>query len=538
MMDGAFMRFMKSSITRITVVIVIAQIAALSLLGLFNYRYFSNQIENRFISQMRVPGRLMIQAALRYRAVDDPDIMRQFVGESIEEALLVGADQKIYYSLNPAYRGKQLDGVENLEFTDALKTDIPSVKIARIQSGSGGLVCITPLQSEGGKRLGYLYLKASTRQIENEKRGVLWIFIIGSLIAVGLTTAIGIQSSKKTKGCLDSIAAMMKDIAEGEGDLTKRIQIDSRDELGMIAGHYNEFAGKLNEIIVKVQTMVGRLGKVLKKVSETTEGIASSSVEQSTHIETAASTIQEFGSQFSEIKTNTEQIVGQAKESSRSAEEGGALTAELRGSVVKMREAENALGRDLIGLQSQSNEIKGIVRVISDIADQTNLLALNAAIEASRAGEHGRQFSVVAEEIRKLAEKTQSSTKDISRMIKTIYEKINRVVATMNGNASIIQDMTLKVDSVSTMNETIGSTSRQTRTMIEQMDSVYREQNHAVDTVMESIEYIDQSSKAGMHAIQYMESTVHDLAGDVETLHRLVEKFRTEAVAEDTNLGS
>jgi len=519
-------KLLNSFIFKIMGIIILVQVVVLILMGIYNMNYFSNRIERRFVSQIKVPGKLLLNNALRYNSVNDPEIMKQFIGEDLEEALLVGADRRVYYSLNPLYQDKTLADISNLEYIEVLGEGVKVTKIARTtQDRNKSLVCITPIFSEGDKLLGYFYLKAGIQKIENEKRVNFIIFIVGSLIALIVMILIGIFFSNRFEKRIKYLISLLKDISEGGGDLTKRIEISSKDELGEIAYYYNLFAEKLGMIIYKVQNMVRELVTAFNQLSASTEEISANTKNQSTQIDSITSTIQQLADNLDGTIENTENMVKQAEVSSEIAGKGKDINQKLKESIIKVQESENEFANDLRELQKSSETITKIVGVISDISVQTNLLALNAAIQAVKAGEQGKGFSVVVDEVKNLSEQTQRFTKEISEIVQTIWSKMKHVVSTVGENVGMINEVTNQADNASSKNDEINETSRKTLDMVEFTNQMYREQTESINLIQKSITTINNASTENTQSIREVSSTINELNESVEDLNNLISKF-------------
>lgn len=522
-------KIFSSLIFRVIAIVIVAQILLLVLMGIYNYQYFSDKMEKRFVAQLKVPGKLLLNSGLRFRAVADGNIMEQFISDDLDEALLVGVDQKVYYSLNPKYQDLTIDQLSNLALIEVLGQSIEETKIARVNANKKTqLICITPIQTNTGKKLGYLYLKAGTESLDTEKKVIAIIFIVGSLVTLVVTIGIGLYFSHKFENRILHLVNMMKSISEGDADLTQKIEIKSKDELGQIALYYNLFTDKLKTIISKVQETVEALAGAFSTVSASTEELSVNTSHQTEQIQSIASTIHELRENLREVAGNNQHIVGQAQESNDLSNKGLNVNQRLKDSVIQVQNSENDFAKELDGLQKSSDEITNIVEVIGDITDQTNLLALNAAIEAARAGEQGRGFSVVADEVRKLAERTQKSTQDITILVNAIHDKINNVVDAMGNNVKMINDVTSEADQASEMNSQISETSQKTLSMISHATSMFEEQNKAMGTVSENINGISNASSENNKTIDHVATTVHDIHDDVEELRKMVERFRVK----------
>jgi methyl-accepting chemotaxis protein len=255
------------------------------------------------------------------------------------------------------------------------------------------------------------YLSKESVAVQDSAKGAIqasrWtgLVLAGIAFAVGLAASFWIARSITTP--LKALTDRLKDIAQGEGDLTQRVDQDRKDELGELGKWFNTFVAKIHDVVVEV-------GKAANEVASAATEIAASNEEM-------AAAVEEMSRQAGEASNK-------ASESGKTAEEGGSVVGETIAGMQAINDSSSKSAASVGDLFKQSEQIGAVISVINDIADQTNLLALNAAIEAARAGEHGRGFAVVADEVRKLAERTTTATEEVSGSIKSIQGKTQEAV--------------------------------------------------------------------------------------------------------------
>ncbi len=243
---------------------------------------------------------------------------------------------------------------------------------------------------------------------------------------------------------MNDLLAMLKDIAEGEGDLTKRLDDSRRDEIGMVCTLFNTFIGKIHATISRMAENTAQIAEAAARFSVTAKQMAAGADEVACQAGTVATASEEMAATSNDIAQNCLMAAESSGEANTAAIAGADV---VKTTVVKMnviaervKESSCTVGT----LVSRSQQIGEIVGTIEDIADQTNLLALNAAIEAARAGEQGRGFAVVADEVRSLAERTSKATKVISEMILAIQTETNGAVASMNEGVKEVEAGTVE----------------------------------------------------------------------------------------------
>lgn len=250
-----------------------------------------------------------------------------------------------------------------------------------------------------------------------------WVYGLSLLLLV-VAGWFSYQGPKKLACQINALSARLSDIANGNGDLTIRLQIDSRDEVAGLAGEFNHFINKQCQMIAAILQQANQLSQLTGSLSDSavkTSSITGSLNAASDSIVSAVHEMAMANKEMAQVATDTAQVSEQAK---RSANQGLTVVQLVNTCMQNViRDVDQALSA-ATELEQSSATISSVLEVIRSIADQTNLLALNAAIEAARAGEHGRGFAVVADEVRTLAQRTQQSTNHIQQMIEQLQLRV------------------------------------------------------------------------------------------------------------------
>ena len=325
---------------------------------------------------------------------------------------------------------------------------------------------------------------------------------------------------------LGSISHALQQIASGEADLTKRLDVGERNEIGEVAHWFNTFVGRLQEIVSHIIESTNGLAQAEKTMSQGIEQSAQRANEQSEIITSMAAAMEEMTVGISHVSDQSTEVHTVSEQSGTLARGGGAAVNELIDEMRRIADSVNRSSETIEALGKESEKISSVVKVIKDIADQTNLLALNAAIEAARAGEQGRGFAVVADEVRKLAERTTKSTGEISGIIGVVQSGINEAVSRMHSGVSAVANGRVRADEAGSTIEQLNASSGRVIVSVSDISLAIAEQSSASTEIarrVESIAQLAEESNVAMNRTAESARTVKTLVG---TMQHAVGGFR------------
>lgn len=345
------------------------------------------------------------------------------------------------------------------------------------------------------------------------------IFLIIAVIMIWAVTRI-------IAGQIGQFVTMLKDVAEGEGDLTVRIDVASQDELGEMANWFNMFIERLQNIIRSVKESAQQVTNAAGSISAASEQMAAGAEEQQAQLSEVATSVEEMSAMILETSNNTEATQQNAQEANDAAGRGQVKVSSTINGIEGIATIVSSAASQIGTLKERSEEIGEVIQVIDDIADQTNLLALNANIEAARAGDAGRGFAVVADEVRKLAERTVSATADIGEKINQIQNDVTNSVDAMGNIADQSHEgQTLAGESGSALQD-ISNAIEQVNGAITQIASAAIEQSAGVEEISKNIEGVSTVSKQAATSAQELATNADQLNKEVQALEGQINLFK------------
>ena len=521
---------------------VIASIVSLSIIGLISISYYLSttlqDLSNTTTQKsLKMLGESIFQTMTGSMMMGDPAIVEQ----TFEDAKSIEGIESLNISKSKAVI--EVYAPEEKYTTNPLIIDVLKNKTTKMiekhENGHHTIRMIKPMIAQErclschyNAKVGYVLgamdlvisLDANDADISSTNTTLIISLIVGGVLFAILASIFFVTEIFTP---LNLLKERISDLVSGEKDLTKRLEHKDGNEFGDTAVEVNKFIAMIQETINDIKAIGRKNIEIAEEIEQASHVIRKGTEQESHLVEKTTTKGEEVKSVITQSISTSEQTQENVELASKELDTARESLTALNNEVSSFVETETELADELVGLKNNADQVKDVLNVIKDIAEQTNLLALNAAIEAARAGEHGRGFAVVADEVRKLAERTQKSLTEIDISVSTIVQSINDVSDKMNINAQSIEslsEISYEVD------DKINTTSKAIKTSTEVAERSKEEAHKMAKDMQEIIDDIANietlSAANGTSAIT-IESDLKHLVEVAQSLQERLDEFRS-----------
>jgi methyl-accepting chemotaxis protein len=334
------------------------------------------------------------------------------------------------------------------------------------------------------------------------------------------------QVEKENRELQDNIVQLLSVVSDAsDGDLTVRAKVTA-GALGNVSDAFNNLLESLQGLIGKIAEQISLSTQTVSQITQSSQSMAAGASNQASEVVAASRLVERTSTEMNKVGQVALTAAEAAKRAEDSAIQGSTMVQDIISGMESLRQNVQAGAKKMKSLGDRSMEITGIVDTISRISEQTNMLALNAAIEAARAGEHGRGFSVVAEEVRKLAERTASATQEIDNLVKAIHQETNETVAAIERQTQVVEQESQLVSQAGQSLSRIREVSTESASLVSDISNLAKVQVEGTTVVGKAMKQISEIAQSTLAGAQGTVSSLNRLSQLSQDLSASMKKFR------------
>jgi len=359
----------------------------------------------------------------------------------------------------------------------------------------------------------------------NAAKSATRVMMIGSALAILLAVVLALLITRSVTLPIGTMKSTIVDIGKN-GDFTRRIKVEGHDEVGETASSFNDLMGNLQTAFRQIHDNIDKVFDASRALSSSSKQVAAASAHQSEAASAIAATVEQVTVSINHVTESAQEALTISRKSGDLSDQGSEIIHNTATGMQQIADTVRQTSGSIENLGEQSSQISSIVQVIKEIAEQTNLLALNAAIEAARAGEQGRGFAVVADEVRKLAERTAISTKEISQMIDAIQNTASIAVASMSSAVNQVSGGAALAQQAGDAINQIKAESNRVIATVSGISSALVQQSKASDDIAAHVEKVAQMTEENHAATEATADAADNLAQLADSMRTAIDRFK------------